>query len=88
MRGILMNVRYRLRLKAFDDMFCTDKALRLEHKGIIALAKSWFPHETGFTAADLAEFTCEDKETIGGYLRELDKARYIDHVPYSDEDRI
>ena len=41
-----MNVRYKLRLKAFDDMFCTDKALRLEHKGIIALVKSWFPLET------------------------------------------
>lgn len=83
-----MNTRYKLRLKAFDDMFCTDKTLRLEHKGVVALAKSWFPHETGFTAADLAEFTCEDEETIGGYLRELDKARYIDRVPYSDEDRI
>ena len=80
-----MNVRYKLRLKAFDDMFFTDKTLRLEHKGVVALAKNWFPHETGFTAE---EFTCEDAETVSGYLRELDKARYIDRIPYSDEDRI
>ena len=77
-----MNVRYKLRLKAFDDMFFTDKTLRLEHKGVVALAKNWFPAE------DLAEFTCEDAETVSGYLRELDKARYIDRIPYSDEDRI
>lgn len=83
-----MDVRYKLRLRAFDDIFYTDKALRLEQKGIIALARNWFPHETGFTAADLAEFTYEDEETVSGYLRELDKARYIDRIPYSDEDRI
>lgn len=89
-----MNGRYKtggsfcLRLKAFDDIFYTDKTLRLEHKGVVALAKSWFPHETGFTAADLAEFTCESAETIGGYLDELEEARYIDRIPYSDEDRI
>lgn len=75
-----MNERYKLRLKALDDMFCTDKALRLEHKGVIALAKSFFPLEIGFTAEDLAEFTCEDAETVSGYLRELDEARYIDRV--------
>ena len=79
---------FSLRLKALDDMFCTDKELRLEHKGVIALARGYFSHETGFTAEDLAVFTCEDEETIGGYLRELEKARYIDRVPYSDEDRI
>ncbi len=83
-----MNVRYKLRLKASDDTVYTDKTLRLEHKGIIALARNWFSNETGFTAKDLAEFTCENEEAISGYLRELDKARYIDRVPYSDEDRI
>ena len=83
-----MNERYKLRLKAFDNMLYTDKTLRLEHKGVITLARNWLPHETVFTAADLAEFTCEDEEAVGGYLRELDKARYIDRVPYSDEDRI
>lgn len=83
-----MNERYKLRLKAFDNILYTDKTLRLEHKGIIALARNWLPHETGFTAADLAEFTCEDEEAVSGYLCKLDKARYIDRVPYSDEDRI
>ncbi len=83
-----MNKRYKLRLKASDDTLYTDKTLRLEHKGIIALARNWFSNETGFTAEDLAKFTCEDEETISGYLRELDKARYIDRIPYSDEDRI
>ncbi len=83
-----MNKRYKLRLKASDDTLYTDKTLRLEHKGIIALARNWFSSETGFTAEDLAEFTCENEETVSGYLRELDKARYIDRVPYSDEDRI
>lgn len=83
-----MNERYKLRLKAFDNILYTDKTLRLEHKGVIALARNWLPHETGFTAADLAEFTCEDEKAVSGYLRELDKARYIDRIPYSDEDRI
>ncbi len=83
-----MNVRYKLRLKASDDTVYTDKTLRLEHKGIITLARNWFSSEMGFTAEDLAEFTYEDEETVSGYLRELDKARYIDRVPYSDEDII
>lgn len=75
-----MNEKYRLRLKAFNDDFLTDKNLRLEHKGIVALTREFFPLEIGFTAEDLAEFTCEDEETVSGYLRELDEARYIDRV--------
>lgn len=77
---------FSLRLKAFDDTFCTDTELRLEHKGVIALTRGCFSHETGFTAEDLAVFTCEDEETISGYLRELEKARYIDRIPNSNED--
>jgi len=75
-----MNVRYKLRLKASDDIVYTDKTLRLEHKGIIALAMNWFSSETGFTAEELAEFTCEDEKAVSGYLRELEKARYIDRI--------
>lgn len=80
--------KYKLRLKAFDNVLYTDKMLRLEHKGIIALARKMRKLKTGFTAADLAEFTWENTKTISVYLRELEEARYIDRVSYSDEDRI
>lgn len=75
-----MNKRYKLRLKASDDTVYTDKTLRLEHKGIIALARNWFSSETGFTAEDLAEFTCEDEETISGYLQGLVQMSFIEQI--------
>lgn len=80
--------RYKLRLKAIDKTFYSDKKPRLEHKGIVALARNCLPLDTGFTAAELAEFSYESEETISGYLRELDKSRYIEQIPYTDEDRI
>ncbi len=83
-----MNEKYKLRLKAFDNSIYTDKVLRLEHKGIIAVVRNWLINDTSFTAADLADYSCEDAEAISGYLRELDEARYIDRVPYSDEESI
>ncbi|MCM1277279.1 MAG: hypothetical protein NC299_18290 [Lachnospiraceae bacterium] len=83
-----MDKRYKLRLKSFDNSIYTDKALRLEHKGIIAVVRNWLINDTSFTAADLAEYASEDEETVSKYLCELDEARYIDRVPYSDEDRI
>ncbi|MCM1167642.1 MAG: hypothetical protein NC401_16720 [Ruminococcus sp.] len=82
-----MDKRYKLRLKSFDNSIYTDKALRLEHKGIIAVVRNWLINDTSFTAADLAEYACEDEETVSKYLCELDETRYIDRVPYSDEDR-
>ncbi len=73
-------MRYKLRLKASDNIVYTDKTLRLEHKDIIALARNLFSSETGFAAENLAEFTYENEETVSVYLRELDKACYITRV--------
>lgn len=75
-----MATRYKLRAKAADKTFYTDKNLHLEHKGIVALLQSWFPIELEFTAEDLSEFTYEDTETIIGYLRELEEFRYIARI--------
>ncbi len=68
-----MNTRYKLRLKAFDDMFYTDKTLRLEHKGVIALAKSWFQTAHSDFFRELAEIPCSANALFSDTL--VDKPR-------------